>query len=146
MPRKNACDFDDEETASFHRLYAPTASHTIQPIGRFGTSCHNHPLAIGYSRGELTFDPQSKKWSLSPEYANSLEDGLPQDAWIGFLEEVEEPKSTHTYTRPFNVEEQKRILMVGAYLTCHKDTEQMMQEGIIDFKEVYDQRVPVWND
>jgi hypothetical protein len=132
--------FDNEEVASFHRLYAPTAAHTIQPIGRSCQSCHNNPLAIGYGRGDLDFDPNRGRWTFTPEYAASPEDGLPQDAWIGFLEETEGPRSTRTYTRPFNVEEQIRILTVGACLTCHKDTEQLMQDAILDFKQIYQRR------
>lgn len=143
--------FDKKQSDIFHRLYAPTSAHTVQTIGRSCKSCHNNPLAIGYGRGDLIYDKSGSqgKWTFTSEYALLPEDGLPQDAWIGFLQNAKGVASTRTYTRPFNVEEQMRILTVGACLTCHKEQDPLMEEAIVDFQKVYNRKsaaciVPVW--
>lgn len=114
-----------EETSGslFHRLYAPVAPHTTLAKGRDCKSCHNNPVAIGYGRGDLVYEIQSGKgkWSFSPEFSPNKMDGLPEDAWIGFLEEGKGIVSTRTDFRPFTLEEQKKILTVGACLTCHEE-------------------------
>ncbi|MCK7517635.1 MAG: hypothetical protein MZV64_07920 [Ignavibacteriales bacterium] len=61
---------------------------------------------------------------------------LPKDAWIGFLKTRDETSTTRTNTRPFTVEEQKRILLVGACLTCHEENSKVMKESLIDFEMV----------
>lgn len=45
------------DDTSFYRLFAPASPHTIAAEGRTCTSCHNNPLALGYGRGELKFNP-----------------------------------------------------------------------------------------
>jgi len=118
----------------FHRLYAPLASHTTAAKGRSCESCHNDPLAIGYGRGELEYQVLGKKgrWSFTPEYISSP-DGLPQDAWIGFLREPSGRSTTRPNARPFTLAEQKRILAVGACLTCHDGNSEIMMRSIDDF-------------
>ena len=63
-------------------------------------------------------------------------DNLPGDAWIGFLDESTSGQSTRTNTRAFDVEEQKRILLVGACLTCHDDQSKVMQQSLINFENI----------
>jgi len=106
----------------FRRLFAPSFSHTIIKEGRSCFSCHNNPVALGYGRGKLEFVKQGKfgKWIFEPKYPQSKYDGLPLDAWIGFLKERKSYFATRTNVRPFSIEEQKSILTVGACLTCHK--------------------------
>lgn len=125
---------------SFHRLYAPVAPHTTSATGRSCTSCHNDPLAIGYGRGKLVFQVSGPKgaWSFIPEYTSSP-DGLPQDAWIGFLQEPKGRSTTRSNARPFTLAEQKRILRVGACLTCHAGNSAIMLRGLEDFPSVLKQ-------
>ena len=106
----------------FRRLFAPTFSHTITKQGRTCVSCHNNPVALGYGRGKLEYVKHGSfgKWNFAPQYPLSHYDGLPQDAWIGFLQTRKSYFATRTNVRPFSVEEQKNILTVGACLTCHQ--------------------------
>lgn len=76
------------------------------------------------------------RWIFTPQFENHKEDNLPKDAWIGFLKSRDETSTTRTYTRPFSIDEQKRILLVGACLTCHEENSKIMQESLIDFDEV----------
>ena len=106
----------------FQRLYAPVAPHTIVKKGRSCHSCHSNPLAIGYGRGTLNYIKLKNgegRWKFDPVYANHPADGLPYDAWTGFLRERTGVVSTRIGARPFNLKEQRRILRVGACLTCH---------------------------
>lgn len=119
----------------FKRLFAPTFSHTINKNGRSCKSCHNNPQAIGYGKGKLEFT-KNGKWKFTPQFENHIEDNLPKDAWIEFLKTRNETSSTRTYTRPFTVAEQKRILLVGACLTCHKEDSEVMKNSLLDFEKV----------
>jgi RNase H-fold protein (predicted Holliday junction resolvase) len=58
--------------------------------------------------------------------------------------------STRDDVRPFTAEEQRRILAVGACLTCHEGTSRVMQRAIADFGATLARRtgrcvVPVWD-
>jgi hypothetical protein len=133
----------------FKRLFAPSFSHTINKEGRSCSSCHNNPLALGYGKGELTFSGRGK-WIFKPQFSNLKEDNLPKDAWIGFLKSRDESSTTRTNTRPFSIEEQKRILLVGACLTCHDEQTEIMKKSLIDFESVLNYRsskciLPIWN-
>ncbi len=133
----------------FKRLFAPTFSHTINKTGRSCKSCHNNPLAIGYGKGELSYSSIGK-WKFKPQFSNHKEDNLPKDAWIGFMKTRDEKSTTRINTRPFTVEEQKRILLVGACLTCHVEQSELMKKSLIDFEFIL-QKVspkcilPNWN-
>ncbi len=122
------------EDVSFHRLYAPNSPHTTTKEVRDCKSCHANAAAIGYGNGSLTYEIKNTKgtWVFTPEYELNANDNLPEDAWIPFLKP--EPKSlvksTRTDFRPFNVEEQKRILLVGACLQCHKDNSKEMKHTL----------------
>lgn len=121
----------DDEPNVFHRLFAPTIAHTTAAKGLSCKSCHNNPLAIGYGRGELTFSKDGK-WSFQNDFAIDENDNLPQDAWIGFLNS-NQGSATRVGSRPFSIEEQKKILSVGACLTCHKDDSKVMIKSLSDF-------------
>jgi len=122
----------------FKRLFAPTVSHTVSSSGRGCKSCHNNPLAIGYGRGNLSYNISGGKgtWKFDPEYADDENDGLPQDAWIGFLDPTKLGKSTRTNARSFNIEEQEKILTVGACLTCHKEDSNVMKRTLLNWNEL----------
>ena len=122
----------------FHRLYARGFAHTISTAGRGCRSCHNDPVAIGYGRGELQYvaGPTGGRWRFTPASPPSAEDGLPADAWTGFLQERHGMVSTRADVRPFNAEEQRRILRVGACLTCHREDSAVMRQSVRDFAEV----------
>ncbi len=138
----------NNEPNNFHRLFAPTIAHTISAKGRSCKSCHNNPLAIGYGRGKLTFN-KNGRWTFENEFALDEHDNLPQDAWIGFLSNSK-GKATRVGSRPFTIDEQKKILTVGACLTCHEDNSKIMIKSLSDFdgllKQVSDKCVlPNWN-
>lgn len=127
--------FKNPQKKIFKRLFAPTFSHTINKSGRSCKSCHNNPLAAGYGKGKLDYSKEGK-WTFKPYFQNHTEDNLPKDAWIGFLKSRDETSTTRTYTRPFSLDEQKRILLVGACLNCHDDDSEVMKESLINFEAV----------
>jgi hypothetical protein len=118
------------DDTSFYRLFAPASPHTVASEGRTCTSCHNNPLALGYGRGELKFNPANGNWKFTPEYETLSHDNLPADAWIGFLKEPKEKSSTRLDFRPFSVSEQEKILTVGACLTCHDNESKVMRASL----------------
>jgi hypothetical protein len=65
----------------------------------------------------------AREWQFTPAFQRRSEDGLPQDAWIGFLREPEGKTTTRNDARPFTLQEQQRILLVGACLQCHNAKE-----------------------
>jgi hypothetical protein len=108
-------------------------------------------VALGYGQGYLKYTIQgdSGVWTFDPKYKNSPHDGLPEDAWIGFLDERSGKISTRTDVRPFNIEEQKNILTVGACLSCHEENSQIMLESLDDFEASLKNRspeciLPIW--
>jgi hypothetical protein len=133
----------------FRRLYAHSFAHTIRRESRSCESCHADPIALGYGRGALRFDKASGRWRFAPKEARSPHDGLPADAWIGFLQPGKGMVSTRDDARPFAVEEQRRALRVGACLACHEGKSAVMQQAIADFEGVLGRRsgrcvVPAW--
>jgi len=120
----------------FHRLYAPISTHTITSNSRSCISCHLDPLALGYGRGRLEFDTSTNPgtFRFKPRFAANPNDGLPEDAWTGFLQDRKEINSTRDHTRPFNVNEQQKILTVGACLTCHNEDSRIMEQSLNDFE------------
>lgn len=127
--------FEDsaEENTSFHRLYAPNSPHTTTREVRSCKSCHTDPAAIGFGMGELKYSTETGKgkWTFKPAYGNNPNDGLPEDAWIPFLgQQKAKVVSTRTDFRPFTVEEQKRILLVGACLQCHEEDSKIIKQTL----------------
>ncbi len=134
--------FKKGEKTVFHRLYAPSSAHTTQQKGRSCRSCHNEPLALGYGRGKLILSKEGR-WSFEPLFENNKHDGLPEDAWTGFLKERKDQASTRIGMRPLNLDEQKKILTVGACLTCHKEDSKVMKEGLWNFDKLSGKMKPV---
>jgi len=122
----------NDET-SFHRLYAPNSPHTIAKETRDCKSCHSNPAAIGYGNGSLAYDISKGfgEWFFKAQYDKNPNDNLPEDAWIPFLS-LQKAKvvSTRTDFRPFSIKEQKRILLVGACLTCHQEDSKVMKNTL----------------
>lgn len=119
----------------FRRLYGLTSAHTTRREARSCQSCHNDPVALGYGEGTLVYQIKAGQghWHFTPKHAALPEDGLPADAWTGFLQNRSGMVSTRDDVRPFNVAEQRRILTAGACLTCHAGDSPVMTAGIKDF-------------
>lgn len=135
----------------FRRLFAPAAPHTTSAKGRSCKSCHNNPTALGFGAGELTYEIEGNRgvWKFNPIFENDIHDNLPADAWTGFLQNRSGMVSTRTNVFPFNIEQQEKILTVGACLTCHTDESEVMVNALTNFKEVFAKRnreciLPEW--
>lgn len=128
----------------FRRMYARTFAHTIRREARSCTSCHNDPVALGYGRGDLRYvvSEGAGRWQFTPLHESLPQDGLPADAWIGFLRTRNGMLSTRDEVRPFTPEEQRRILQVGACLTCHAGDSPVMKQSVVDFAAVQARRSP----
>ncbi len=126
----------------FRRLFAPAAPHTTSAKGRSCKSCHNNPVALGFGEGKLHYQIKSGKgkWTFESMYQNNPHDGLPEDAWTGFLQNRKGMVSTRRNVVPFDVAEQKKILTVGACLTCHTENSQVMKESLKHFTKVMHHR------
>jgi hypothetical protein len=133
---------DIEDPHVFHRLYAPLSAHTTSATGRSCRSCHNDPNAIGFGYGILEYNTENGigQWKFTPRFASNKNDGLPEDAWIPFLEDPDGRYSTRSNTRPFSLEEQKRILLVGSCLECHDENSELMLSTLDDFDKVIERR------
>jgi len=123
------------EDISFHRLYAPNSPHTTTKTVRDCKSCHANSFALGYGNGTLNYTIENGlgRWYFTPEYELNQHDELPEDAWISFLKTSDNNpvNSTRLDFRPFSIEEQKNLLLVGACLQCHKEDSKIMQESLI---------------
>jgi len=149
IDKSNYMHKNGSEQKVFHRLFAPAEAHTTQKKGRSCVSCHNNPVALGYGEGNLTFDQTSRKWLFIPKYQSNINDGLPEDAWIGFLTEPKGILATRSNLRPFTLDEQKQILTVGTCLVCHDGNSSLMIRGLDDFNLLIIQKgssclVPLW--
>lgn len=132
----------NKSSTKFHRLFAPVSAHTIAVKGKTCKDCHNNPVALGYGRGELNY--QNQKWTFNPSFPKE-KDGLPQDAWIGFLSNDTINKTTRTNARPFNLFEQQRILKVGTCLTCHKENSPVVHLILNDYQQAITNKSTVCN-
>jgi hypothetical protein len=121
----------------FRRLFAPASAHTTATHARDCRSCHANPAALGYGRRQLKYavTGRTAEWRFTPQYAASPEDGLPADAWIGFLQERSGSAATRKGARPFSLDEQRRILLVGACLACHNEKDPRIARVFADFKD-----------
>jgi hypothetical protein len=149
-----------ESSRRFLRLFAPSFPHTTAAKGRSCKSCHNNPLAIGYGRGELSYTIENNKgkWHFRSFYSSVKYDGLPEDAWIEFNLNGEEAitlsekviRSTRNDFRPFTIEEQRKILRIGACLTCHDENSAIILNSLDEKFEDYILRIskecilPAW--
>jgi len=119
----------------FERLFSPVEPHTTTREGRSCASCHADPLALGVGRGTLRLAPEGdRSWIFEPA-EEPLRDGLPADAWTGFLELPRPRSTTRSNARPFDAREQGRVLRVGACLTCHEPTESEIGRIYRSFEE-----------
>lgn len=122
----------------FRRWYARAFSHTVTKAGRGCRSCHTDPVALGYGEGRLELvreAPQAGRWRFGPAHPAGP-DGLPDDAWIGFLAARDGLVSARDDVRTLSVEEQRRVLAVGACLTCHTPDSPVMRESLLGFDRV----------
>ncbi|GAB4475583.1 MAG: hypothetical protein OHK0044_20940 [Burkholderiaceae bacterium] len=128
----------------FRRLYGLTSAHTIRREARSCASCHADPVALGYGRGSLRYEVDGNvgRWRFTPSEPPAPHDGLPADAWIGFLRSRDDMVSTRDDVRPFTVEEQRRILRVGACLTCHAGESEVMRQALGGFEAMLARRSP----
>ena len=126
------------DTLIFRRLFAPVAPHTTAAKGRTCKSCHNNPVALGFGKGNLQYVINGNKgfWHFSPVFENNVHDGLPEDAWTGFLQNRTGMVSTRKDVTPFSVKDQRKILLVGSCLTCHTEDSKVMQESLNNFEKV----------
>jgi hypothetical protein len=142
-----------KEQSRFLRLYAPISPHTTASQARDCRSCHANPAALGYGRGKLTYVVQGNvgEWQFTPTHPTSQADGLPQDAWIGFLQDPGTGTTTRKGARPFNLQEQRRILLVGVCLACHSEKESRVAAVFANFKNYRSAlrpqcKLPAWAD
>lgn len=114
------------------RLFSPLAPHTISRKARTCESCHTDPQAFGFGRGKLSYASAGGTgvWRFDPA-AKTAADGLPADAWIGFLTGTG-GDTLRPGTRAFTVEEQNHILRAGACLTCHAAASTVMTAYLAD--------------
>jgi len=139
---KKSYSHENGDSVIFHRLFAPTAPHTTSARGRDCKSCHNSPVALGFGDGELTYKIESGKgkWIFNSRYENDPNDGLPGDAWTGFLKNRNGIVSTRTNVFPFNVELQQKVLTVGACLTCHDGESKVMDRALDNWRKTFSER------
>lgn len=126
-----------DTTDSFHRYFAPISAHTITKKGADCKTCHLNPATIGYGSGNLILQ-KNGSFTFLPKYQKE-KDGLPKDAWIPFLKENKTGKSTRKNTRPFTVQEQKRILRVGVCLNCHQQKSKVIQRLLNNYEKTYNE-------
>lgn len=107
----------------FRRMFSPTFSHTVSKDGLSCQDCHLSSWAVGLGLGELRRNPEITAEELPlefiPDRTAHPADGLPRDAWTGFLETRTVDTATRVGARPFNREEQVAVLRVGICLDCH---------------------------
>jgi hypothetical protein len=128
------------------RFFSPLEPHTTARQGRSCASCHTDPLALGLGRGTLRLETADEPhWVFEPREA-TLRDGLPADAWTGFLEAPRPRSTTRVDARPFTVKEQRRILRVGACLECHEPTAAEIERIYRSFDHSLEQVTPACAD
>lgn len=98
------------------RAYAFSVPHTVTRRGRSCRSCHLDSIALGFGEGSLRV--VGSRWHFEPKWPASPFDGLPLDAWIGFLSE-KPGATTRLGQRSLRRAEQERVLAVGACFGCH---------------------------
>lgn len=141
-------EFSGPKKGKYHdflRLFAPVDAHTTQKETRSCASCHLNSYAMGFGEGNLTYIVKGDKahWQFEAAYENYEQDHLPQDAWQGFLEDID-PQRKYAARKdflPLNLKEQKKVLQVGACIYCHKNDEKfnnrLLEE---DFNKMLEKR------
>lgn len=130
------------EKEIFKRLFAPAFSHTIRKEAKSCKDCHLNSLVLGYGRGKLEYKIENKVgyFVFTPKYELNKNDNLPADAWRGFWKERTFGAATRENIRPFSIEEQKRILLVGSCLTCHDSNSKIIKATLVDFDKTINLR------
>lgn len=139
---KNSYSKNPSDSVIFHRLFAPVAPHTTSLKGRNCKSCHNDSFTLGYGQGNLQYFISNGKgrWQFIPEFYPDSNDGLPVDSWIGFLSSRDGIVSTRCDVFALDIKQQKKLLTVGACLTCHSEDSIVMQKSLYDFEAVLKKR------
>ena len=103
------------------RAYAFAVPHTTTREARTCRSCHWASEALGYGSGALSLEAEDghSRVRFTPSHAPSSTDGLPGDAWLGFLADPTTAASTRRGVRPLERDAQLRALQVGACMSCH---------------------------
>jgi len=119
----------------FRRLHAPSNPHTTRAEARSCEGCHLDSLALGYGRGRLAYVTDGSRgiWTFAPAMPLAREDGLPEDAWLPFLTAPKPGLSTREAASPLGIEEQRRLLLVGSCLSCHKASDTAFRRRLLDF-------------
>jgi len=120
----------------FRRVFAPISAHTTAARGIDCKACHVNSVAMGL--GEGLFSSKGGrlgkvKIRFRPLFPLRTEDGLPEDAWTGFLKEKGGTVSTRTNARPLSPAEQIKVIRVGVCLLCHLPTKKNIRRIYSDF-------------
>jgi hypothetical protein len=128
----------------FVRAFALAVPHTTTRKGRSCQSCHLDPNALGYGQGRLSLETEkgSSAWRFEASAAASPFDGLPGDAWIGFMREPSAAVSTRVTARPLELAAQRRSLEAGACMTCHDPASPAGAALFGDYRAARDRRGP----
>jgi hypothetical protein len=146
--RASSFDKKNKNYQIFQRMFSPTFSHTIQTEARSCESCHQDPWSIGIGSGRIVYQAEERSGKtpglkFRPRLKAHPADGLPRDAWTGFLKTRQRRVSTRTGARPFNGVEQDNILRVGRCLNCHKPTPANMADIYLEFAAAFKKRPDV---
>ncbi|MBU2509694.1 hypothetical protein KJ966_00075 [bacterium] len=134
-----------EDYQVFRRMFSPTFSHTIQTEARSCQSCHQDPWALGLGEGRIEYQEDNAvitkpHLKFFPRSKLHPADGLPRDAWTGFLKVRSRHVSTRLGVRPFNQGEQENILQVGRCLLCHEADPTNMERIYTSYKTALEKR------
>lgn len=123
----------DGSPPRFSRLFAPAFPHTVQREVRECRACHASSRALGLGSGRLVLAKAGRMaaWRFVSTSAMGP-DGLPLDAWTGFLAEPRAGASTREDARPLTIAEQRRVLDVAACLECHPAGSKVMDAFLAD--------------
>ncbi len=145
-PDKTASyDKKHKDVKLFRRMFSPTFSHTIQKEARTCLSCHQDPWALGLGAGKIEYRKEGVSnhapyFKFYPGEKLHPADGLPRDAWTGFLKTRSRNVSTRLGVRPFNQGEQISILQVGRCLLCHEPDPVNMKRIYTDYESALERR------
>ena len=98
------------------RLFAPIHPHTTGKKARGCPTCHGSPTALGFGEGELKLDSSGPRFTPTRPDPNHA--GRGTDGWVGLFDE-RPGRGTRRKARSLDAAEQRRVLRVGACLSCH---------------------------
>jgi hypothetical protein len=108
---------DSPGSAAAKRFFAPIEPHTTGKRARTCESCHRSPVALGLGTGTLSFDGANA--AFQPRARAASDPRLAADGWTTLF-----PQSpgagTRVGFRSLDANEQRRILVVGSCLSCHR--------------------------